>query len=139
MLEKYIENLDLFYNATNIPFCVFDTTPKDLYRCPHIKEMVCSKITLKEFCEHLKKVPLESYQPLFYYSKVCFFALLRLEKDINIIFGPVISIPMTYKDFYECNKASIMNEDLQHLYRISQKSPLMPFSRFINNILKLRT
>lgn len=135
MLEKYIENLDLFYNATKIPFCVFDTTPKDIYRCPHIKSMECSKITLKDFCERLKQMPLDRHQPVFGYSEFCFWAILRLEQDMNIIFGPVVSVPMTYKEFYEYNKDIIIGEDLLHLYKISQRSPLMPFSRFMNNIL----
>lgn len=135
MLEKYLENLNLFYDATNIPFCVFDNTLKDLYRCPHMKDMGCSSVTMKACCKRLAIVPLDKHLPVFSYSNFCFFAMLRLDENINILFGPVISVPMTYKEFYKYNKSVITDEDMSHLYKVSQRGPLMSLSRFMNNIL----
>ncbi|MBU5478137.1 AraC family transcriptional regulator [Eubacterium sp. MSJ-13] len=135
MLEKYIEDLNLFYDATSIPFCVFDNTLKDLYRCPHMKDMECSAVTMKACCDRLAIVPLDKHLPVFSYSNFCFFAMLRLDKNINILFGPVISMPMTYREFDKYNKSVIIAEDMLHLYNVSQRGPLMSLSRFMNNIL----
>lgn len=134
MLKDYMKELDLFYKATDIPFCVFDNTLKDVYRCPHIKNMECSKDTMQACIDRLAQVPEGKKLPVFRYSNFCFFAMLKLDEDMNILFGPVVSIPMTYHEFYEYNKSVILDDDMLHLYKISQKSPLMSLSRFISNI-----
>lgn len=135
MLEEYIDNLNLFYSASNIPFCVFDNTPRDIYRCPDIKGMECSAVTMGSFCERLKQLKSDKHLPVFFYSNFCFFAIIKLEKNINILLGPVVSMPMTFKEFCRYNESVIISEDMLHFYKISQKSPIMSLSRFIENIL----
>lgn len=133
-LNEYLKNLTLFYNATHIPFCMFDNTPKDLVRMPHIKELSISAHNLSQCCTALNSQDLTKHIPVLISFGSCHVALLKLQNDLNIMFGPICSIPMTYKTFQNINDPLGDPTDFLHLYQIVQRSPLMALSQFVDNI-----
>lgn len=128
----YENDLLLFYNATKIPFCVFDNTPKDLFRHPEITSMECSLQTMLQCCARLKNV--DCHIPVLLSSDTCFFVLLRLDTQTNIMFGPISSVPLSYHSFCELNHSIRDNSDMLHLYRVLQQSPQMSLSILAHNI-----
>ncbi len=134
VLQKYEENLYLFHAASKIPFCVFDNSQKDLLRYPVIESMNCSPKTMLKCCEILEKKNAASSCPILVCSDSCFLALLRLDQDTNVMFGPISSMPLTYKEFFNANKSNCDSDDLMHLYRVIQYSPNMELKQFAGNI-----
>lgn len=130
-LEK---DLILFYQATRIPFCVFDNTPIDLIRYPLIASMKCSPQTLQQCLQVVSKMQTANHLPILYSSDSCFIALLKLDEKTNVFWGPISSVPLTYKEFYEMNKLSCDPDDLSHLYRILQQSPHMNLTQFASSL-----
>lgn len=133
-ITNFDTELLLFHQATQIPICVFDNTPKDLLRYPVIKSMNCSLQTLSQCVAALHSGSHEAHFPILYSSDTCFFALLELELDKNIMIGPVTSSHITYKEFYYSNKIGCDLQDLLHLYRITQLSPNYSIAQFAANI-----
>lgn len=134
IISQLKNDLHLFHQASKIPFCVFDNSPHDLFRCPRLDSMDCSPKTLQQCCDILSKTSHPLHLPLLYSSGNCFAALMKLNENTNIMFGPVSSIPVTYKEFYATNKNISDMEDLTHLYRIIQQSPHITLERFASNI-----
>lgn len=124
--------LHLFHQATRIPLCVFDNSPKELLRYPFIATMDCSSVTMQHCCTTLNNASLPNHTPMLFSSASCFFALLRLDPTTNIMLGPVSSVPVTYREFYAMNHAVCDQNDLLHLYRVIQQSPHLPLSQFAN-------
>jgi len=133
-ITNFDSELLLFHQATQIPICVFDDTPKDLLRYPIIEAMTCSPHTLSQCANALNSGSPTSHLPMLYSSDTCFFALLKLEPERNIILGPVSYAPITYKEFYNSNKIGCDLQDLLHLYRITQQSPHFSPEQFAANI-----
>lgn len=131
---KFEEDLVLFHQASKIPFCVFDNSPKDLLRYPLLDAMECSPKTLLQCSETLRKIQNTCHIPLIYSSVSCFAALIKLDENTNVMFGPVSSIPLTYKEFYDTNKSNCDPDDLTHLYQLLRQSPHMNLTQFANNI-----
>lgn len=119
-IEKFEKEIRLFHDATNIPICVFNNKKKDLLRCPRIASMDCSLKTLELCSSLLKKMPVSKHLPIIIFSGSCFLALLRLDKDTNIMFGPLSSISLSYKEYLLANKNYTDTDDLLHLYRVIQ-------------------
>lgn len=114
--------------------CVFDNTPKDILRYPYIASMECAPQTLSLCCKAIKNKQCSSHYPLLYSSSSCFFALLQLDKNTNVMIGPVNSMPMTYREFYSTIQNDYIPEDLIHLYRIMQQSPRISLTQFVSNL-----
>lgn len=131
---EFEKELFLFYQATKIPLCVFDNTPKDIYRCPMVKNMNCSVATMSQCITALSKHSVSEHIPLLYTSTTCFFALLKLDNETNLMFGPVSSVPITYKEFYKWSSSIQDLQDMLHLYHIIQQSPLFSLATFTANI-----
>ncbi len=136
MLQTKIlnEHLSLFHQATGIPLCVFDNTPKDLFHYPIIENMSYTPRTLSHCVNALYSVSENTHMPILYSSDTSFFALLKLDSDTNIILGPVSSEPITYTEFFNSNKSGGDSRNLPHLYRITQQSPHVSLFRFAANI-----
>lgn len=128
------KELQLFHRASGIPFCVFDNEPKDILRYPLIANMDCSPKTLFRCREALKRCGQAQGVPILYSSSVCFLALLRLDDNTNVIFGPVSSVPLTYREFYNCGRIECELDDLLHLYRIIQQCPHFTLAQFASNL-----
>lgn len=128
-------DLSLFHQATKIPLCVFDNTPNALLRYPLIESMTCSPITLTQCCTLLKSAAL--FFPFLFTSDNFFFALLKLDANTNVMLGPVASMPLAYRDFYEANKNDCDPDDLTHLYRVIQQSPRISLTQFAGNVCLL--
>ena len=128
------EELHLFHQATKIPLCVFDNTPNDLLRYPFISTLNCSSLTMQQCCNTLRNTPQENHIPMLFSSASCFFALLRLDADTNIMIGPVSSVPITYREFYSISQTICDQNDLLHLYRVIQQSPCISLSRFASTL-----
>lgn len=129
---QYAADLALFYQATQIPLCVFDNTPTDLLRHPLIENMTCSPITLAQCCKALENT--SAFVPQLFASDCFYFALIRLDEKNNIMLGPVSSITLTYREFYESNKNDCDPSDLTHLYRVIQQSPHVSLTQFAADI-----
>lgn len=130
----YQRELQLFHQASRIPLCVFDNTPKDILRYPGITSMNCSSRTLLLLLESIRKRQTAPYLPILYSSDSCFFALLKLDEQTNVMFGPVSSVPLSYREFYNTNRIECELDDLLHLYRITQQSPRITLSQFAGNL-----
>lgn len=130
-LEK---DLHLFHQASKIPLCVFDSTQRDLLRYPLIDSMECSPKTMEQCIHVLKKLPDTHHVPTLISSNSCFLALLKLDGNTNVMFGPISSVPLTYSEFYNTNKNTCDPDDLMHLYQIIQQSPHITLAQFANNI-----
>jgi len=133
-IEKFEKKLRLFYNATTIPICVFNNTQKDLLRCPRIASMNCSSETMKRCSKVLKTMAVSKRLPIMIFSGSCFLALLKLDNDTNVMFGPLSSISLSYKEFLFANKNYSDADDLLHLYRITQQGPHISPEQFANNL-----
>lgn len=131
---RFEKDLQLFHQASNIPLCVFDNSPKDIFRYPWIDNMDCSPKTLHQCIELLKERDFSLPLPILISSNSCFFALLRLDENTNVMFGPISSIPQTYKEFYNTHKNNCDPDDLLHLYQVIQQSPHITLTQFVNNI-----
>lgn len=127
--------LHLFHQATKLPICLFNTTPNTLLQYPLIEAATCSPITLIQCCNILANSPV--FFPLLFASDSFFFALIKADPFTNIMLGPVASVPLTYKEFYESNKSDCNSDDLTLLYRIIQQSPHISLSQFAGNICLL--
>jgi AraC-like DNA-binding protein len=133
------QNLMLFYQATNIPFCIFNNLQENLYRYPIVASMDGSSRSLK-YCSLLLKKEKGFHVPLYLSSGTCYCALFRLDSDTNIMFGPVSSVPLTYRDFFHATKDFLTLEDTIHLYRVIQQSPHikpLQFASALSLFLKL--
>ncbi len=127
-------NLDLFYQASHIPFCVFDNMQKDGLRCPKLPFLDCSPKTMEK-CSKLLAEKAGAHQlPVFVSSASCFFALLKLNKTLNIMFGPMSCVPITYSEFFNANKNFTSPDDLMHFYRIIQQAPHISINQLAANI-----
>ncbi len=133
-IEKFEKKLRVFYNASNIPICVFNNMPKDLLRCPRIASMNCSHKTMKMCSKILKKQTTSRHLPIMIFSGSCFLALLKLDNDTNVMFGPLSSTSLSYKEFLLANKNYSDSDDLLHLYRITQQGPHISPEQFANNL-----
>jgi len=133
-IEKFEKKLRLFYNASNIPICVFNDMQKDLLRCPRIASKDCSFETMKRCSRILKKLATSKHLPIMIFSGTCFLALLKLDNDTNVMFGPLSSISLSYKEFFLANKNYSDADDLLHLYRIMQQGPHISPEQFANNL-----
>ena len=133
-IKKFEKNLRLFHNATNIPICVFNNMQRDLLRCPRIASMDCSLETMKRCSRSIKKNTASRRLPIMIFSGSCFLALLKLDNDINVMFGPVSSTALLYKEFLLANKNYSDADDLLHLYRITQQGPHISPEQFANNL-----
>lgn len=132
--QKFEKNLRLFYQATKIPICVFDNMQKDLLRSPRIASMDCSPQTMQKCSQLLKKKRNPYHLPIFISFGSCFLALLALDSHTNVMFGPMSSVPLTYREFFHSQKDTPDPDDLMHLYRVIQQGPHMDFSQFASNI-----
>ncbi len=130
----FYKELYLFHQATKIPFCVFDNTPKDLLRYPFISTLDCSLTNMQQCCNCLINISETTHMPLLYSTDTCFWALMRLNVKTNIMFGPVSSTPVTYREFYNTNQHIGDRQDLLHLYRVIQQSPRLSLARFASNL-----
>lgn len=130
----FANELQLFHQASKIPLCVFDNTPKDILRYPFLTSMECSPDTLKHCCNAINCNPAAPQLPIFYSSETCFFALLKLSDECNVIFGPVSPAPLTYSEFYQTNQTGYIPGDFLHLYRITQLSPHISLGQFASNL-----
>ncbi len=133
-IEKFEKKLRLFHNASNIPICVFDNRQKDLLRCPRIASMDCSSVTMEKCSRILKRLTASRHLPIMIFSGSCFLALLKLDHDTNVMFGPLSSISLSYKEFLLTNKNYSDTDDLLHLYRITQQGPHISPEQFANNL-----
>ena len=131
---KSQNDLQLFHEATHIPFCVFNCKKEALLRYPFIESLDCSPTTMVKCCEVLGKLSADCHLPVIYSSDFCFIALLKLDQNTNVMFGPVSSIPLTYQEFYNANKDKSDSDDLTHLYRVMQQSPQISLVQFANSI-----
>lgn len=61
-------------------------------------------------------------------------ALIALDEQTNIIFGPITSVPLTYHQFYGINTLIEDLDDLLHLYKIIQCSPMMTLAQFASSV-----
>ena len=132
MFQKYYQDLTVFYQATHIPFCVFDNTPQDIFRYPLLSNQKCSRQTLKQCVGKLSVY--NFHQPVIITFSSCMLALMALDEQTNIMFGPITSVPMTYHQFYSINTLIEDLDDLLHLYKIIQCSPMMTLTQFTSNI-----
>lgn len=132
--QKIKEDLLLFYYATNIPFCVFNNLQQDLLRYPVIASMDCSPHTMKYCIKMLKERSGRVHLPLLIASGTCFFALLQLDSETNVMFGPLSSVPLTYREFSNTNRDFSTPEDLMHLYRVIQQSPHIKPAQFAQSM-----
>ena len=89
--------LMLFHQATGIPFCIFDSATNVIFRDPVIETMECSRKNLSQYDKMIQMYA--SSVPVVITSVVCYFALLPLDNKLNIILGPVSSVPLTFHDF----------------------------------------
>ncbi len=133
-IKKYESDLRLFYQASNIPICVFDNMQKDLLRCPKIASMDCSPQTMKLCSRVLRDRPETPHLPLIVFSGSCYFSLLKLDSYTNVMFGPISSVSLTYREFLEANKNYSYADDLLHLYRITQLGAHIKPTQFANNL-----
>ncbi len=127
--KNFYDDLQLFYQATRIPVCVFSNTPVELYHFPLFDSLNCPTNTLIKSRELLNRSG-NAYFPLIVVSHSCFMAMLRIDEDTNIILGPLSSTPLTYKDFYNDNQHVSEYSDLLNLYRVIQHAPRMSLSQF---------
>lgn len=132
MLQKYHQDLTIFFQATHIPFCVFDNTPQDIFRYPLLSNQKCSRKTLKQCVGKLSVY--NFHQPVIITFSSCMLALMALDEQTNIMFGPITSVPLTYHQFYSINTLIEDLDDLLHLYKIIQCSPMMTLPQFTSNI-----
>lgn len=132
MFQKYYQDLTVFYQATHIPFCVFDNTPQDIFRYPLLSDQKCSRQTLKQCVERLSDC--NFHQPVITTFSSCMLALMALDEQTNIMFGPITSVPLTYHQFFGINTLIEDLDDLLHLYKIIQCSPMMTLPQFTSNI-----
>ena len=126
--------LKLFHQASLIPLCIFDHARKTILHYPFISSPGCSPETIHKCYEVLKKHPVKQHVPLLYSTASCFFALLRIEEHTSIMFGPVSSVPLTYREFYYIAQNSCNPEDLLYFYRIMQQSPRFTLSQFASSL-----
>lgn len=131
-ITSYHSDLMLFHQATGIPFCVFDSASNVILRNPVIETMECSHINLSQYDKMIQMYA--SSVPVVIASGVWYFALLPLDNKLNIILGPVSSVPLTFHDFCLYNDFIEDTDDLLHLYLIMQRCPLFSLSRFTENI-----
>lgn len=124
------DQLQLFHQASRIPLCIYDSARKTMFHYPFISAPGCSPQTMQQCYEVLKKSPVKQRIPLLYSAASCFFALLQLEEHTSIMFGPVSSVPLTYREFYYINQNSCNPEDLLYFYRVMQQSPRFTLSQF---------
>lgn len=132
MFSKYQQDLTVFYQATKIPFCVFDNTPQCIFRYPLLSDQKCSQKTLKQCVDRLSEYP--PHQPFIFVFSSCMLAIIVLDDQTNVMFGPITSVPLTYHQFYDANSRIEDLDDLMHLYKIVQHSPLMDLAQFSSNI-----
>lgn len=133
-IEKFEKKLRLFHNASNIPICVFNNMQKDLLRCPRIASKKCSFETMKRCSTILKKQAASKHLPIMVFSGACFLALLQLDDDTNVMFGPISSTSLSYKEFLFANKNYSDVDDLLHLYRVTQQGAHISPERFADNL-----
>ena len=131
-ITSYHSVLMLFHRATGIPFCIFDSAANVIFRDPVIEAMECSRKNLSQYDKMIQMYA--SSVPVVITSVVCYFALLPLDNKLNIILGPVSSVPLTFHDFCLYNNFMEDTDDLLHLYLIMQRCPLFSLSRFAENI-----
>ena len=131
-ITSYHSVLMLFHQATGIPFCIFDSAANVIFRDPVIETMECSRKNLSQYDKMIQMYA--SSVPVVITSGVCYFALLPLDNKLNIILGPVSSVPLTFHDFCLYNNFMEDTDDLLHLYLIMQRCPLFSLSRFAENI-----
>ncbi len=131
-ITSYHSVLMLFHQATGIPFCIFDSAANVIFRDPVIETMECSRKNLSQYDKMIQMYA--SSVPVVITSVVCYFALLPLDNKLNIILGPVSSVPLTFHDFCLYNNFMEDTDDLLHLYLIMQRCPLFSLSRFAENI-----
>jgi len=82
-------------------------------------------------CENeLKNIRYEEHFPVIYASASCYAALLRLDKNINVLFGPVSSVPMTYRKFYDVVRSNYNDKDISGLYSVIVKAPHIGLEQF---------
>lgn len=127
--NKYYEDLQLFYQATRIPVCVFSNAPVELYHFPLFDSLNCPTNTLTK-CRDVLSRSNDAYSPLIVVSHSCFMAILRIDEDTNVLLGPLSSTPLTYKDFYNDNQHVNEYSDLLNLYRVIQHAPRISLSQF---------
>lgn len=132
MLQKYQQDLNVFFQATHIPFCVFDNTLQDIFRYPLLSDQKCSRQTLKQCVGKLSNC--DFHQPVIITFSSCMLALIALDKQTNVMFGPITSVPLTYHRFYGVNTFIENLDDLLYLYKIIQCSPMMTLDQFANSV-----
>ena len=134
-MEKCIpfeQELNIFYEASKIPLCIFDSTYEILVCYPKNAAATCSKDILRQCCEALQKRGIEDRLPLVYTSKGFFFGVLDLDETKNVMFGPISSSPISYQKFYENSYKTCASEDFLFLYRLLQQSPNLSLMQFLN-------
>ena len=88
--------------------------------------------TLKQCVERLSNC--DFHQPVIITFSSCMLALIALDEQTNIIFGPITSVPLTYHQFYGINTLIEDLDDLLHLYKIIQCSPMMTLAQFASSV-----
>ena len=131
---RFENDLQLFHEATKIPFCVFNDKKEASLRYPFIEAMNCSPTTIDKCCKVLGELPTDCHLPIIYSSDFCFVALLKLDQNTNVMFGPVSPTPLTYQEFYNANKDKSDPDDLTYLYRVMQQSPQISLAQFASNL-----
>lgn len=101
---------------------------------PFISTFHCSPQTMHKCYNVLNNTSGKTYIPLLYSTSSCFFALLKLDEHTNIMFGPVSSVPVTYKEFFHMNQNICNPEDLLYFYRVMQQSPRFTLPQFACNL-----
>lgn len=132
--DRFHNNLTLFYNATKIPIHIFSRTTEIVFREPHISAASFSEDTVKRCQRAVDNHSHNPTEPLLYTSETCFLALVRLNDDATVMFGPTCPQNVTYRDFYNSNKFNFIVKDILGLYRITQLSPNISLNQFISNI-----
>ena len=132
--QKYKKNLDLLYSTTHIPTYVFDENFNIVYRNPIIESISYTSDMLKRVVGSANIDITVEKHPMLYSSDTCFFAYFRLSNEFSIIFGPITSTVLTYREFFDSNKVQCHTDDMLNLYRITQQSPHITLKHFINCI-----
>lgn len=135
--------LNLFYSATKIPIYVFDNTLNTICYYPEVTSTKYSETTLAYFRKVMTTTRVDIPSPILYSSDTCFFALVKLNDNMNAILGPVSPTSLSYRNFYTDNRMFDSDlKDLLQFYHLTQQSPHMSLTQFVNNmalLIKLET
>lgn len=134
LTPDHLTVLQLFYDATKIPYCVFTNQQEVLLRTPVIQGHEVSTMRMKQFNELLRNMDPDSHLPLLLSNGSFFSAVLHFSTGIYLMFGPVSPIPLTYHEFAAVARSIPDPDDLHHLYRVLQAAPLMSLTQFTNNL-----